>query len=107
MGNQTYETLLVSNQVILITDHSSLLALTNGKEMKSMRQQRYAMDLSEFNLKIVHRAGALLHTSDALSRLGYSKVHADSVVEQLRHRPRRECSVEQLKQVFEKISNGE
>ena len=37
---------LVSNQVVLITDHSSLVALTGGKEMKNMRQQRYAMDLS-------------------------------------------------------------
>ena len=70
--NGVKRSLLVSNQVILITDHSSLLALTTGKEMKSMRQQRYAMDLSEFNLEIVHRAGALLHTADALSRLGYT-----------------------------------
>ena len=100
---------LVSNQVILITNHSSLLALTTGKEMKSMRQQRYvyAMDLSEFNLEIVHRAGALLHTADALSRLGYTKAHAQSVVEQLRHRPKNECSVEKLKPMFEKIRNGE
>ena len=94
---------LVSSQVI----YSSLLALTNGKEMKSMRQQRYAMDLSEFNIKIVHRAGALLHTADALSRLGYTKAHAQSVVEQLRHRPRNECSVEKLKPMFEKIKSGE
>ena len=76
---------IVSNQVILITDHSSLVALTNGKGLKNMRQQRYAMDLSEFALTIKHRAGALLHTADALSRCGYTKKHADSMVEQLRN----------------------
>ena len=47
---------LHASQVILVTDHSSLLALMKGKEMKSMRQQRYAMDLSEYNLNIIHRA---------------------------------------------------
>ena len=65
------------------------------------------MDLSEFNLEIVHKAGALLHTVDALSRLGYTKAHAHSVVEQLRYMPRHECSVEKLKPVFEKVRNGE
>ena len=57
------------------------------------------MDLSEFKLEIAHRAGALLHTADALSRLGYSKAHADSAVKQLQHRTRSECSVEQLKPI--------
>ena len=58
-------------QVILITDHSSLLTLTSKKDMHSARQTRYAMDLSEYALRIVHRAGALLHLPDMLSRLGY------------------------------------
>ena len=49
----------------------------------------------------------MLHTPDAHSRLGYSKVHANSVAEQLRHRPRNQCSVEQMKPVFEEIRNGE
>ena len=31
-------------QVILVTDHSSLLALVKGGPMRSMRQQPYAMD---------------------------------------------------------------
>ena len=97
---------IVSNQVILITDHSSLVALTNGKELKNMRQQRYAMDLSEFALTIKHRAGALLHTADALSRCGYTKKHADSMVEQLRHRPLEQCSVEKLKPMFEEVRDG-
>ena len=98
---------LISNQVILITDHSSLVALKSGKELKSMRQQMYAMDLSEFNTEMVHREGALLHTPDALSRLGYSKVHADSVMEQLWCRPKSECTVEKPKPMLEMVSNGE
>ena len=99
---------IVSNQVILITDHSSLVALTNGKELKNMRQRRYAMDLSEFAPTIKHRAGALLHTADALSRCGYTKKHADSMVEQLRQRsrPLEQCSVEKLKPVFEEVRVG-
>ena len=97
---------LVSNQVVLITDHSSLVALTGGKEMKNMRQQRYAMDLSEFNLTIVHRAGALLHTADALSRCGHPKRHAESMVEQIRHRPVQQCTVEKLKPAFKEVQEG-
>ena len=97
---------IVSNQVILVTDHSSLVALTNGKELKNMRQQRYAMDLSEFALTIKHRAGALLHTADALSRCGHTKKHADSVVEQLRHRRLEQCSVVKLKPMFEEVRDG-
>ena len=97
---------LVSNQVVLITDHSSLVALTGGKDMKNMRQQRYAMDLSEFNLTIVHGAGALLHTADALPRRGHLKRHADSMVEQIRHRPVQQCTVEKLKPAFKEVQEG-
>ena len=68
------------NECVLICDHSSMLALTKGKEMKSMRQQRYAMDLSEHSITIVHRAGASLHLADALSRVGYTKKYSDSIV---------------------------
>ena len=92
--------------MILFTDHLSVLALTNGKELKNMRQQRYALDLSEFALTIKHRAGALLQTADALSRCGYAKKHADSVVEQLRHRPLDQCSVGKLKPMFEEVRDG-
>ena len=33
-------------QVVLVTDHSALLSLVKGGPLRSMRQQRYAMDLS-------------------------------------------------------------
>ena len=36
---------LHGSQTIIITDHSSLKALTGTKELKSMRQTRYAMDM--------------------------------------------------------------
>ena len=97
---------LVSNQVVLITDHSRLAAMTGGKEMKNMRQQRYAMDSSEFNLTIVHRAGALLYTADALSRCGHPKRHAESMVGQIRHRPVQQCTVEKLKPAFKEVQEG-
>ena len=97
---------ILSNQLVLIADHSSLVALTRGKELKNMRQQRYATDLSEFALTIKYRAGALLHTADAPSRCGYTKKHADSMVEQLRHRPLEQCSVERLKPMFEEVRDG-
>ena len=73
-------------QVILVTDHSSLLSLVKGNAMKSMRQQCYAMDLSEHSLTIVHRAGPSMHLADALSRCGYSKDYATSTVELVKQR---------------------
>ena len=59
------------SHTVLITDHSALKSLTTNKQLESMRQQRYAMDLQEHSIEIVHRAGALLHLPDALSRCGY------------------------------------
>ena len=47
---------LQGSQVILITDHASLKSLTGHKEQKSVRQARYAMDLSEYAITIIHRA---------------------------------------------------
>ena len=64
--------------LLVITDHQSLVSLTTKKELSSARQRRYAMDLAEFGeLSIVHRAGALLHLPDMLSRLGYCPAMAD------------------------------
>ena len=94
--------------MILITEHASLImtALTGGKEMRNMRQQRYAMDLSEHALTIVHRAGALLHLPDALSRLGYDKRYSDSPVAMISSTPVEECTMEKLKEKFKWRSDG-
>ena len=85
---------LMGSQTILLTDHSSLLSLVKGKQMKSMRQQRYAMDLSEYDLTIVHRAGALMHMPDALSRCGYTPQHGESMVAAVEKVPLEHCNME-------------
>ena len=87
-------------QVVLITDHSVLLPLVKGGPMRSMRQQRYAMDLSEYSLTIKHRAGAQMHLADALSRCGYSRKWSESVVNEVRTHPVEECTVESMAQYF-------
>ena len=46
-----------SSPTICITDHVSLTSLLTKQEHGSGRQARYAMDLQEFDLQIVHRAG--------------------------------------------------
>ena len=91
---------LHANHTILITDHSSLLSLVKGKELESMRQQRYAMDLSEYSIEIVHRAGALLHLPDTLNRLGYTKEAAWPMVSHIKDRHIEECTVQGLKRLF-------
>ena len=68
--------------------------------MRSMRQQRYAMDLSEYSLTIKHRAGAQMHLADALSRCGYSKQWGESVVNEVRMHPLEECTVESMARYF-------
>ena len=65
-----------------------------------MRQQRYAMDLSEYSLTTNHRAGAQMHLAGALSRCGYSKQWGESVVNEVRMRPVDECTVESMAQYF-------
>jgi hypothetical protein len=68
--------------------------------MRSMRQQRYAMDLSEHSLTIVHRAGPNMHLADALSRCGYSRDMADTTVERIQKHPQELCSVEEMRKYF-------
>lgn len=92
--------MLHGNQVILVTDHAALASLTSGRPLKSMRQQRYAMDLSEFCITIRHRAGAKLHLPDALSRLGYSPDRLESMVSTIKSMVAEECSVEALTTAF-------
>ena len=48
---------IVSSPTICITDHVSLTSLLTKREHGSGRQARYAMDLQEFDLQILHRAG--------------------------------------------------
>ena len=57
----------------IVTDHKPLLGLFSPDKpippMASGRIQRWALMLQAYNLKFVHRSGALLGTADALSRL--------------------------------------
>jgi transposase InsO family protein len=49
------------------SDHRNLQYF-QGKQKLAERQMRWALELSEYNFKIVHRPGTLQATSDALSR---------------------------------------
>ena len=64
MGMPKFGPYLLGSHTILLTDHSSLTALTGGKQMKNMRQQRYAVDLAELSLTILHRAGTAARTAE-------------------------------------------
>ena len=48
---------IVSSPTICITDHVSLTSLLTKQEHGSGRQARYALDLQEHDLQILHRAG--------------------------------------------------
>ena len=78
--------------------------------MKSMRQQRYAMDLSEHAITIIHRAGAHLHLADALSRVGYSKQSSletgSSAVAALAALPMHQCNLQHIKKLFEPMQDS-
>ena len=62
---------------IVVTDHSCLKNLTSSKTFENRRLNRYAVELSEHNLKIIYRKGADHHLPDLLSRM--SKVTPCSV----------------------------
>ena len=51
-----------------MTDHSSLCHLLTKPHLRSQRQERYALDLMELDVEIVHRPGALNELADMLSR---------------------------------------
>jgi hypothetical protein len=53
---------------VVLTDHSALTSLMKKSDFTNQRMARYAVDLSEFDLTICHRAGAIHHAPDALSR---------------------------------------
>ena len=54
---------------VVATEHSCLKDLTIGKEFNSKRPMRYAVDLTEHNLKIVYRPRREHHLSDLTSRM--------------------------------------
>ena len=54
---------------IVVTDHSCLKNLTSSKTFENRRLNRYAVELSEHNLKIIYRKGADHHLPDLLSRM--------------------------------------
>ena len=70
--------------------------------MQNMMQQRYALDLAELSLTILHRAGSspVMQLPDALSRLGYSTACGESMVGMIDHMPLEQCTVENLTGIF-------
>ena len=62
-----YRGYLLGEQFVVITDHSSLLWLHNLKDPTG-RLARWAMELQNYNMTIIHRKGALHKVPDALSR---------------------------------------
>ena len=61
---------IVDTPCMCVTDHISLSSLMTQKEHASPRQARYALDLQEFDLTVVHRKGSDIKMSlaDFLSR---------------------------------------
>ena len=59
-----------SSPLLCVTDHSSLTSLLTTPIHSSSRQARYSLDLSEYDLQIVHRSGssAKMALADLLSR---------------------------------------
>ena len=58
---------LLGTEFTVITDHGSLLWLHNLKDPTG-RLARWATSLQAYNMKIIHRKGALHKDPDALSR---------------------------------------
>ena len=60
------------------------------------------MDLSELSLTILHKAGSsqIMQLPDALSRLGYSKAHGESMVSMVEYIPMEQCTVQHLAPQF-------
>ena len=58
-----------SSALVVITDHTCLRDLTTTKEFNNKRLMRYAVTLSEHNLKVVYREGKDHHLPDLMSRM--------------------------------------
>ena len=57
------------SSALVVTDHSCLRDLTTAKEFNNKRLMRYAVELSEHNLKVVFRPGRDHHLADLMSRM--------------------------------------
>ena len=66
--NDQFRLFLLHSKVLVVTDHSSLCHLLSRPHLRSQRQERYALDLMELDVEIVHRPGALNELADMLSR---------------------------------------
>jgi len=73
-----FEHILISKKSILYTDHKPLLYVFEMKH-PSPRQQRQISYLSQFDLQILHVAGADNVVADALSRVEIDAIDFDSV----------------------------
>ena len=71
---------VASSPALCITDHVALKSLVGSKEHASSQQTRYALDLQEYDLEIIHRAGARHHIADIISRTPTATVAATSVM---------------------------
>ena len=60
---------LHGSSAVVATECSRLKDLTSGKEFNSKRLMRYAIDLTEHNLKFVYRPGRDHHLPDLMSRM--------------------------------------
>ena len=54
---------------LVITDHSCMRDLTTTKEFNDKRMMRYAVELSEHNLKVIFRLSRDHHLADLMSRM--------------------------------------
>lgn len=64
----TWRHYIIDSPVLLCTDHSATTTLLTKRTLTSRRMARYAADMSEFDLTICHRSGAIHHGPDSLSR---------------------------------------
>ena len=68
MALQQWRHYVASSPTLCITDHVALRSLVGAKEHSSSRQAQYALDLQEYKLEIIHRAGARHYIADIISR---------------------------------------
>ena len=64
-----YRHFLHGSSALVVTDHTCLRDLTTTKEFANKRLMRYAVTLSEHNLKVVYREGKVHHLPDLMSRM--------------------------------------
>ena len=67
-----------NTEFLVVTDHSSLLWLKNIKNPTG-RLARWAIRLSQFNMRLIHRKGKYMSVPDALSRFPYNDLQEAEV----------------------------